>query len=48
MTSQLLIKTGQQMPKEILDKINIPEEYNHLINHEDDIVAFWENKNCSK
>jgi hypothetical protein len=42
MTSQLLIKTGQHMSKEVLDKVDIPEEYNDLINYKENITAFWE------
>ena len=43
MTSQLFIKVGQKMPRDVLEKIKIPEEYNDLVNYKNDIKAFWEN-----
>jgi len=42
MTTQLLIKAGQYMTRDALDKIHIPIEYKHLIEYSDAIVAFWE------
>ena len=42
MTTQLLIKAGQNMSRETLDKISIPDEYKHLIESSDTIIAFWE------
>lgn len=45
MTSQLLIKAGQKMPIETMSKLDIPNEYKHLVNCKNDIQAFWELKN---
>ena len=42
MTSQLLIKAGQKMPAATMNKLNIPDEYKHLINCKDVIQPFWE------
>ena len=42
MTSQLLIKVGQKMPKHILDTLEIPDEYKHIIDSKDNFIAFWE------
>ncbi len=42
MTAQLLIKAGQKMPQDSLNKLNIPPEYKYLIEHTNDIKAFWE------
>ncbi len=42
-TSQLLIKTGQTMPPEILVKMDIPDEYKNLINYKDTIQPMWKN-----
>ena len=42
MTTQLLIKAGQNMSRETLDTICIPDEYKHLIESSDTIIAFWE------
>ena len=42
MIKQLLIKTGQTMPKDKLEKLIIPEEYKPFISYKDDIIAFWE------
>ena len=42
MTTQLLIKAGQNMSRETLHNICIPDEYKHLIESSDTIIAFWE------
>jgi hypothetical protein len=42
MTSQLLIKAGQKMPAATMNKLDIPDEYKHLINCKDVIQPFWE------
>lgn len=42
MTTQLLIKAGQNMSRETLDTICIPDEYKHLIESSDTIIPFWE------
>ena len=42
MTTQLLIKGGQNMSRETLDTICIPDEYKHLIESSDTIIPFWE------
>ena len=42
MTTQLLIKAGQNMSRETLDTICIPDEYKHLIESSDNIIPFWE------
>lgn len=40
-TSQLMIKTGQTMPDEILKQLNIPEQYTELINIKEKINVMW-------
>ena len=42
MTTQLLIKAGQNMSRETLDTIHVPDEYKHLIESSDTIIPFWE------
>jgi hypothetical protein len=42
MTTQLLIKGGQNMSRETLDTVCIPDEYKHLIESSDTIIPFWE------
>ena len=42
MTTQLLIKAGQNMSRETLDTVCIPDEYKHLIESSDTIIPFWE------
>jgi hypothetical protein len=42
MTTQLLIKAGQNMSRETLDTICIPDEYKHLIESSETIIPFWE------
>ena len=37
MTSQLLIKAGQNIPSNILEKMEIPKEYIELINYKEQI-----------
>ena len=42
MTTQLLIKGGQNVSRETLDALCIPDEYKHLIESSDTIIPFWE------
>jgi ankyrin repeat protein len=42
MTTQLLIKAGQNISLKTLDTLCIPDEYKHLIESSDTIIPFWE------